>query len=104
MILWVDQNLPPALADWLRTQGHNAKHVQELGLHNVDDIDIATKAVTEGATIISKDSDFAFKGPPPTVVVRLGNVTNARLIARFEGAWPSILSALQAGETYVEIL
>jgi len=104
MILWDNQNLPPSLADWLRTKGHEARHVQELGLHNVDDIDIAARALTEDATIISKDSDFAFKGPPPTVVARLGNVTNARLITRFEGAWPSILSALQAGETYVEIL
>ena len=103
MILWVDQNLPPALAEWLRTKGLEARHVQDLGLHSVDDIDIVSKARKAGATIISKDSDFAFKGPPPTVIVRLGNVMNATLIARFEDVWPVIQNALDAGETFVEV-
>ncbi|MCI4644638.1 MAG: DUF5615 family PIN-like protein [Hyphomonadaceae bacterium] len=103
MILWVDQNLPPALADWLTAQGHSATHVKDLGLDAVDDVVIASKANTTGATILSKDDDFASQGPPPSVIIRLGNVTNTRLIAAFERHWPSIEAALEAGETLVEL-
>lgn len=103
MILWVDQNLPPSLAAWLRARGHEASHVQDLGLDAVDDTDIAARAVLAGAVIISKDDDFAFKGPPPTVVVRLGNVTNPKLINRFEAVWEIIENAMWAGETFIEV-
>ncbi|NBC20964.1 MAG: hypothetical protein GVY06_07990 [Alphaproteobacteria bacterium] len=103
MILWVDQNLPPVLAEWLRAKGHDAQHVRGLGLDQADDIGIATNAMAAGATIISKDDDFAFKGPPPTVLVRIGNVTNPKLISRFEAVWETIEAALEAGETLIEV-
>lgn len=103
MILWVDQNLPPALADWLSAQGHSASHVKDLSLDAVDDVVIASKAISAGASILSKDDDFASQGPPPTVIIRLGNVTNTRLITAFEQYWPDIEAALEAGETLVEL-
>ncbi len=103
MILWVDQNLPPSLAAWLCARDHEASHVQDLCLSAVDDTEIAALAVLAGSVIISKDDDFAFKGPPPTVVVRLGNVTNPKLINRFEAVWETIEAALEAGETFIEV-
>jgi predicted nuclease of predicted toxin-antitoxin system len=33
----VDAQLPPALAHWLREQGHQAEHVTEVGLREADD-------------------------------------------------------------------
>ena len=103
MILWIDQNLPPSLAAWLRARGLEASHVQDLGLDAVDDADIAARAIVARAVVISKDDDFAFKGPPPTVVVRVGNVTNPKLINRFEAVWETIENALEAGETFIEV-
>ena len=33
----VDAQLPPALARWLREQGHQAEHVAEAGLREAED-------------------------------------------------------------------
>ena len=84
MILWVDQNLPPALAVWLFEQGHEATHVRDLSLAEASDVDIANRAIAARAVILTKDDDFAFDGPPSSVIVRLGNVTTSRLIDAFE--------------------
>jgi predicted nuclease of predicted toxin-antitoxin system len=103
MICLVDQNLPPALAAWLRSSGVPAVHVSEAGLADRADADIVAMARTNNYTIISKDGDFAFSGPPPVVWVRLGNVTNARLLQAFEASWSGVRAALESGETLVEI-
>lgn len=103
MILWIDQNLPPALARWLSGKGHDAHHVMDLGLDAVDDTVLAQRAIFQGAAILTKDDDFAYKGPPPSIIVRLGNVTNAVLINVFEQHWESIEAALGSGETLIEL-
>ncbi len=54
----VDQNLPPALAVWLRDQGYGADHTSEIGLDQIADRLIWTWAKTTGACTISKDEDF----------------------------------------------
>jgi predicted nuclease of predicted toxin-antitoxin system len=102
MKFWVDQNLPPALARWLTLRGHDAAHVLELGLDCASDQSILAGAIAAGAAILTKDEDFAFSGLPPKVIVRIGNVTNTRLITAFEAHWPGIHKALLDGETLVE--
>jgi predicted nuclease of predicted toxin-antitoxin system len=102
MKFWVDQNLPPALARWLTLRGHDAAHVLELGLDCASDQSILAGAIAAGAAILTKDEDFAFSGLPPKVIVRIGNVTNARLLAAVALHWGTIENALLSGETLVE--
>ena len=39
----VDAQLPPALARWLREQGYDAQHVEDLGLRDAEDRVIGRK-------------------------------------------------------------
>lgn len=65
-------------------------------------------AIATGAIIITKDEDFAIrasvsKTPPPIVWIRIGNCTNARLLAWFEAELSSVIAALDSGARLVEI-
>lgn len=104
----VDQQLPLALARRISTQAHDAVHVRELGLERAEDLDIWREARIQGATIVSKDADFAGiariqPGHPPVVWVRFGNCTNDALIQRFASVWPQVMSELESGAALVEL-
>lgn len=106
--VWVDAQLPPALAAWLRAEGVNAVHVLELGMLSSPDADIFAAARRDHAIVITKDEDFLRllerHGPPPQVVwITVGNVRNARLRELIERHWASIASQLVAGEPLVEL-
>jgi predicted nuclease of predicted toxin-antitoxin system len=109
MIIWLDAQLPPTLAFWMRNNlGLDAKGLRDLGLRDADDVEIFAKAKAAGAVLISKDIDFVDLvqrlGPPPQVVwLTCGNVTNAHLKAVFARAWPSVAALLSAGEPVVEL-
>ena len=55
----IDAQLPPALADFLVAEGHEAEHVGEVGLLTADDSEIWAYAMETGAVIVTKDEDFA---------------------------------------------
>jgi len=57
----VDAQLPPALARWLREAGHEAEHVEDLGLREANDAAIWARALQSGAMIVAKDEDFAMR-------------------------------------------
>ena len=103
----VDAQLPPALAEWLRDKGHDAVAVREIGLRNADDGDIWSYARAENAIVVTKDEDFrqlAATAPDARVLwVRVGNAVNRVLLARFERAWPEILTHLEEGAQIVEL-
>jgi predicted nuclease of predicted toxin-antitoxin system len=68
----VDAQLPPALARWLVTAGHEAEHVADRGMQSASDAAIWDLALQENAAILTKDEDFARRraltGAGPTVV------------------------------------
>jgi predicted nuclease of predicted toxin-antitoxin system len=117
----VDQNLPPALAVWLRDQGYAADHTSEIGLDQIADRIIWAK--TAGACIISKDEDFVLlklaQADGPQVVwirignavrrhllvvwIRIGNAVRRHLLAQISVVWPDVARRLEAGESIVEI-
>jgi predicted nuclease of predicted toxin-antitoxin system len=75
----VDQQLPPAVGGWLRQRGHEAEHVRDMGLRDAPDEEIWRRAVSDGATILSKDEDFASRrnsvtAGPCIIWLRCGNV------------------------------
>ena len=109
-VIWIDAQLPPALARWLRqAHGVDARHVADVEQLDVDDPAIfAAARAGRAAVVVTKDDDFVElverHGPPPQVVwVTCGNVRNAALRTLLLDAWPSVASLLAAGEPLVEI-
>ena len=102
----VDAQLPPALCGWLRERGHEAVHVFEIGMVGASDRDLATRAETDGAVLVSKDEDFVTLRLPDRFAflwLRCGNATNRALSAWLELRWERIEAALDAGERFVEV-
>lgn len=103
----VDEQLPPALAQWIRDGGHDALHVEEAGLGSASDVALWSFARREGFVIVSKDSDFAMRRRqiegPAILWLRIGNATTRGLLARIESEWENALGFLAAGEPIVEI-
>ena len=109
MTLWLDNQLPPALAAWIRnTRSIDCRPVRDLNLHRATDAEIFSAARAAQAVVVTKDADFIDlleqHGPPPQVIlVTCGNTSNARLRELIESAWPSILPMLERGEALVEL-
>ena len=74
----VDAQLPPALARWLASQGHEAEHVFDLDMVSASDRVIWDYARSSSAVIGTKDEDFAVRralldNGPQIVWLRIGN-------------------------------
>ena len=54
----LDMNLPPAMADWLRSEGHDAVHARELGYPALPDREIFARAVEARRIVVTFDLDF----------------------------------------------
>lgn len=105
----VDAQLPAALALWLREAGHEAEHVNDLGLKNGSDTAVSEQASASGAIILTKDEDFAdrvMRNPKAPVVVwlRVGNATNPALRAWISPRLPGILQLVSQGDRLVEVI
>lgn len=104
----VDAQLPPALARWIASQGHDASHVFELGLTAADDPVIWECARSEQAVIISKDEDFLdhwlmSDTPVALIWIRRGNCSNRALMEWLEPLWPDAVGRLEQGEKLIEL-
>lgn len=105
----VDAQLPPALARWLTAHGHEAEHVADIGLLQASDAVIWSAAVERGATIVTKDEDFAMRRSlgadgPLIVWLRLGNSRTESLLRRMELSLDAIAAALGRDEPVVEVV
>ena len=108
--VWVDAQLPPAVAHWLATDhGVEATHVQDLGLRDARDNEIFDRARHEGVVVLTKDQDFVQllerHGPPPQVIwVTTGNLRNREFRAILARHWPMAVELLIGrSEPLVEI-
>jgi predicted nuclease of predicted toxin-antitoxin system len=54
----VDMALSPALAQWLRSQGHDAVHAGTVGLARAPDVDIIAHAKQDGRIVVTADLDY----------------------------------------------
>jgi predicted nuclease of predicted toxin-antitoxin system len=104
----VDNQLPVALARFLRGQGHQADHVLDTGNDEASDREIWEIARSDGAWLVTKDEDFFHLANRPgergkLIWVRLGNCRNPALLARIEAELDAILAAGEAGHRVVEI-
>jgi predicted nuclease of predicted toxin-antitoxin system len=78
----VDPQLPPRLARALTEAGHQAQHVEDIGLRHGKASEIWEYAIRHHAVIVTKDEDFVdrFRRRPagPVIIwLRIGNVANA---------------------------
>jgi predicted nuclease of predicted toxin-antitoxin system len=75
--------LSPGLAGWLRAEGHDAVHANDLSLQQAPDETILTSAMAQGRVIITADLDFprllATIGAagPGLILLRGGNYSEA---------------------------
>jgi predicted nuclease of predicted toxin-antitoxin system len=105
----VDAQLPPALARFLQTEGHEAEHVVEAGLADADDGPIWDYAESHGAVVVTKDEDFATRKAtradgPAVVWLRVGNCSNRALLQWFKPLLRAVVDRLQQGEGLIEIV
>lgn len=109
MKLWVDAQLPPAIAPWIAENFQiECEHIRETSLAAASDHEIFAALRDPGQVIVSKDEDFADLvtrlDPPPQILwVRVGNVTNRALQTYFEVAMPRAIDLLRNGEPLVEL-
>ena len=104
----VDAQLPPAVARWLRDNGHDAQAVREVGLREAEDDDIWKHALATGAAIITKDEDFPIRAQqtdvsPVIIWLRIGNTSNHALRLWFMPQLPQIISLIDQGIRIIEI-
>ncbi len=87
----VDMPLSPNLAAWLKNQGHDAIHAQEVGLAGADDQTILAQALKDERVVITADLDYprllaaAGRDGPGIVLIRGGNFNereSVELLAR----------------------
>jgi predicted nuclease of predicted toxin-antitoxin system len=104
----VDANLPPALARWLASEGHEAQHVSDFGMEQAPDRAIWARAHETGACIVTKDEDFILlqaldRAGPAIVWIRIGNAVRSVLLQRLPALWPAVISAIERGEKVIEV-
>ena len=81
----VDNQLPTALAQYLRKRGFDCQHALEAGLGDALDTDICRYAELQERIIISKDEDFFYfakqrEAKIRVIWVRLGNCRTQALL------------------------
>ena len=104
----IDAQLPPLLCRWLAEQGHDAVHVQELGMAGADDPDIWSTAIKDSRVLLTKDEDFAIMRQrsadgPVVCWLRVGNVTNPTLLQWLAPRFPQMCDAISASEQLIEL-
>ena len=109
MKILVDAQMPPALAGWLQTHGHEAQALREIGLRDAEDGSIWAYALQNGAVILTKDEDFAARSQqvangPVVVWLRVGNCSNAALRSWLEPRLAGIVQLVAQGARLVEVI
>lgn len=109
MKIWLDAQLPPTLAQWIRENFDlEAYALRELQLRDAKDLEIFIAARAENAIIMTKDSDFVdlvcrLGSPPQILWLTCGNVTNRNLRKLLTATLSNALKQLNRGEIIVEI-
>jgi len=103
----LNMNVPRELGRRLTAQGHECRHVGDIGMAQASDVAIMEEARGNKEIIVTHDLDYghllAFSGEPaPSVIIfRLRNTHPDNLFARIMGAWPEIEKPLLEGAIVV---
>ncbi len=109
MTIWLDAQLSPVLANWIRaTFQVQCFPIRDLCPLTMPDEALFLKARGMADVVITKDLDLVNilqrLGPPPRILwLRMGNATNARLKEVFGKRLASALRMIEEGEPLVEL-
>lgn len=98
-----DMGVDQRIVDWLRSQGHDAIHLREQGLHRAADADIFAKAIAENRVVLTFDLDFgeilalAGAAAASVVLIRLNNTRTPFVQKRLEAVIAADGTALEKG-------
>ncbi len=110
MTIWLDAQLSPVLANWIRnTFKVTCFPVRELAHAKAADEVLFMRARKEADLLITKDVDMVHllhrHGPPPSVLwLRTGNTSNARLKEVLTARWEHIMAMINANEPLIELV
>ena len=99
----IDMPLSPALALWLRDQGHDAIHASEADLSRSSDVIILERARSEKRVVITADLDYprllALLGAegPGLILFRGGEYSEAEVVDRLKEALTKIFKESAVG-------
>ena len=102
-----DMGVSTGVVEWLRNNGHDAKHLREEGLHRMPNGEIFAKAILEDRIIITFDLDFGkivalSKGKRASVILfRLHNTRASHLLDRLSAVLQDSAGALEEGAVVV---
>ena len=104
----VDNQLPAALARFLRSRGVDCLHVIDIELGGATDAGIWNYASQNDCVVISKDEDFLYMANIPSakarfIWIRIGNCRTKALLVAVERLWPKIEAGLKAGDRVIEV-
>ena len=91
------------VVEWLRSQGHDAVHLREEGLHRAPDQEIFDKALGEDRIILAFDLDFgdlaalAREDSARVILFRLSNARTPHVIDRLATVLASSSDAFSRG-------
>lgn len=109
MKFWLDAQLPPSMAVWLKEKySVEANALRDLGLRDASDVEIFEAARCPGIVIVTKDRDFLElvqrMGTPPQILwLTCGNLTNRHLRHLFDHTFSQAIQLLDEGEPVVEV-
>lgn len=109
MNLWLDAQLPPAVATWIcENFPVHSIAVRDLDLRDATDNEIFFAARKANSIVMTKDSDFIdllslYGSPPKIILLTCGNTTNLRLREILSSSLKKALQLLHSGESIVEL-
>jgi predicted nuclease of predicted toxin-antitoxin system len=99
----LDMGISTAVAGSVRSLGNEAEHLHDLELGTLPDAEILTKALRDGAVLVTHDLDFshllAASGAvlPSVILFRLRDMRPPNVVARLRAVIAGHASALAAG-------
>ncbi|MBI2949234.1 MAG: DUF5615 family PIN-like protein [Verrucomicrobia bacterium] len=109
MTLWVDAQMPPRVARWLREKFPvEAFAIRELGLRNAPNVQILESVHDQPIVVMTKDPDLVElvkqRGAPPQILwMTCEGATEQDLREILSNHFSTALSLLESGEPIVEI-
>jgi predicted nuclease of predicted toxin-antitoxin system len=99
----VDMNVSPAVAEWLRTRGHDAIHVRDAGMGRISDGELFRKATDDQRVVLTLDVGFGelsalWAGQPAGVVLlRMRSAQTPQILRRLSSVLAAVEPALEEG-------